>query len=561
MKHILYKFLLITALLATSSCDLTNLDLLDDPNAVKPDNADVNLYFNRVQIDFAAFFQVVSNSTMPAVRMTAMTTGNIYDNAWQAESFNTHWFAAYAQLLPDMRETIRLATEQELFVHVGATKIMQAYMLMTLVDLFGEVPFSQTGQGLANDNPSADADVAVYAQALTLLNESVDDLSKTPRGTPSSDLIYGSDGSKWIKLANTLKLKYYLNTRLINTDASANVKTLLDAGGLIETSDDDFQFQYGSQRANPDSRHPYYDEHYEANNGRYMSNYFMWSLREEKSVEDPRLRYYFYRQDLDATNEDQFTLDCVTNRVDGVAQNFSNRPGHYGNQQPWCLATNSNNPADAKGYWGREHGNNDGIPPDGAKRTVFGIYPGGGKYDDGSGLNVKNNGADGAGGDGIGPFMLSSFVHFMRAEAALVLNTGESARDLLLSGVSSSIQKVMTYSDEIGDVTNVPTDSVINLYTDAVLALYDGASNDADRLNVIMKEYHIALWGNGIEAYNAYRRTGLPNNLQPTREVNSGNFPRSMLYPADYVNLNSKAEQKVITKQVFWDNNPVNFID
>ena len=33
-------------------------------------------------------------------------------------------------------------------------------------------------------------------------------------------------------------------------------------------------------------------------------------------------------------------------------------------------------------------------------------------------------------------------------------------------------------------------------------------TTDGDRLNVIMKEYFIALWGNGIESYNNYRRTG-----------------------------------------------------
>ena len=72
-----------------------------------------------------------------------------------------------------------------------------------------------------------------------------------------------------------------------------------------------------------------------------------------------------------------------------------------------------------------------------------------------------------------------------------------------------------------------------------------------------MKEYYIALWGNGIESYNNYRRTGKPSNMQPVLQTNPGPFIRSFLYPSVYVNLNKNATQKSSTAvQVFWDINP-----
>jgi len=257
-------------------------------------------------------------------------------------------------------------------------------------------------------------------------------------------------------------------------------------------------------------------------------------------MEDPRLPYYFYRQDLSAIADiDAFTLDC----------GGTNAPLHYGVNQPYCHV--------GDGYWGRDHGNNDGIPPDTDRRSVAGVYPAGGLFDSGQGAPSTNSGADGAQGAGIAPIMLASFTHFMLAEAALTRGTGGDARALLEDGVRISIAKVMSVgSSQAG--ANAPSDSTINAYVDEVLARYDGA---ADKLDVVMKEYHIALWGNGLEAYNGYRRTTFPSNLQPTLEAASGDFPRLMYYPADYLNLNENiSNQRELTEQVFWDTNPAGSI-
>jgi hypothetical protein len=89
-------------------------------------------------------------------------------------------------------------------------------------------------------------------------------------------------------------------------------------------------------------------------------------------------------------------------------------------------------------------------------------------------------------------------------------------------------------------------------YVNAVLTLYDAPG--ANKLDVVGKEFYLSLWGNGIEAYNLYRRTGTPTDLQPTLAVNSGKFFRSLIYPATFVNLNTSVEQKNANDiRVFWD--------
>ena len=97
------------------------------------------------------------------------------------------------------------------------------------------------------------------------------------------------------------------------------------------------------------------------------------------------------------------------------------------------------------------------------------------------------------------------------------------------------------------------------------MAKYDAATDDAARLDIIMREYYIAAWGNGIEPYNNYRRTGSPNNMQPTVTTPSpGFFIRSFFYPSVFVNRNINAPKQktpgAAANKVFWDNNPDNFI-
>lgn len=533
---------LLVALVGFTSCgDQFDLDLQLNPNAVTEENADVDLFFNAIQLNVNGFFTNASNIGMPAVRMTAMTGGNNYENNWSPNSFNGLWNTAYAQIFPDINAMILIAEEREQFVHVGAAQIMQGYVLMGLVDFFGDIPWTEALQGVNVPSPASDDDESVYTVAIALLDAGIANLAKTSRGNPGNDFFYGGDPDLWTKAANTFKMKAYLNMGNMS-----GFNSIVSGGNYISSSAEDFVFTYGNNRVNPNSRHPWYNEQYEVGNGRYHSNAFMYELRFRQSVPDPRLRYYYYRQDLDASDEDQFTLDCP----------LAPRPFHYPNDMPYCLATlDASDAASADGYWGRDHANNDGIPPDGDKRTTWGIYPAGGKFDANEGTDVKNAGTDGALGVGIAPIMMSSFVDFMRAEAAMTGGDATAARTMLEAGMRNSIDRVMSFSEGIGtiDATLAPAIADIDAYVAEILTAYDAGDN-ATKMDVIQRQNHIALFGNGYEAYNAYRRTAAPRDLQFGREADLREFPRLMLYPADYVNLNASiSTNRVISEQVFWD--------
>ncbi|WP_232520971.1 SusD/RagB family nutrient-binding outer membrane lipoprotein [Flagellimonas nanhaiensis] len=530
------------------SCESTQLEILDNPNAVSPQQSDIDFFLNSIQAGFIA--QVAGNPLdtrclnefgMEVTRIMHMF-GPTYQNAYDPADFDPLWGAVYSTALPDIRTMVPLAEEQELYTHVGIAKVLEALMMANLVDFFGDVPYSEATDGVNFPNPVPDPGAEIYANMLSLLDEAITDFSKDEVALPSNDRFYGGDEDKWIRLANTVKLKLYLQTRLVDNTVAAKINEILSSGNYIQNEDDDFQIEWSSNDTQPDSRHPEFGPNFDNGTGEYMNTTYMYWMVEEKGIQDPRWRYYFYRQSSENTT-DVNEQSCIT----------QSPPPHFGPNDIWCNFSN-------EGFWGRVHGDADGIPPDRGLRTTFGLYPVGGLFDDNSAQTITNRNI-GLQGAGISPVLLSSYVDFMLAESALYLNTSGDARSYLETAVRKSIDKVINFSPENVDADLAATPEDINDYVDTVLSLYDSAGSQDERMAVIAKEYFIALWGNGIEAYNTYRRTGKPD-LQPTELQDPGPFIRSFFYPASFADLNSNVEQKTdLSITVFWDTNPSGFID
>jgi hypothetical protein len=528
-------------------CDFFNLELTEDPDSVVLEDANPDYALNAMQVDFKNFlndddpvnWNGVNKFGMEVVRMFNVW-GGTYENAYNPQNFDALWGYAYEGLLMDAHTFLPIYEEKEWWIHAGITRVLQAYTLATLVDFFADIPWSESFDA-TNFNPVADDDAAVYDVALQKLDDAIADLAKEAKAVPSNDLFYEGNPEAWTTLARTLKLKIYLNLRLIDAPgATTAINNLIAGGDLISDPSQSFIFPYSRNTDNPDSRHPYFTYNYLNGGTDYMANYYMWTLYEEKPVVDPRMRYYFFRQVLESSENFQ-ELPCF-----GV-----DRPAHYAVDMPYCTLSD--------GYWGRDHLDDDGIPPDTRDRTLWGVYPAGGEFD--SDIGLPGSAASGLQGAGAEVIMLDCFVKFMLAEAALTLGTAGDPRQLLLEGVQSSIDYVMAFGEEIAVEEYIPTQEEIDAYLAEVENLYDNAASDDQRLEVIVKEYYIALFGNGVESYNLVRRTAKPSNLQPALLVAPGEFTRTFNYPAICVNLNSSVPQKTSNAvQVFWDTNPAGII-
>jgi hypothetical protein len=408
-------------------------------------------------------------------------------------------------------------------------------------------------------------------------------------------MYYNNTYSSWVRLANSLLLKIYLNTGDV-TNLNA---VIADPGGLIVAQNQNFIFRYSTNASAPDSRHPRFVANYPAGGGNYMSNWLIWHMFHGYNAThrggdpgDPRIRFYFYRQvTVNSNNAEQ--IRCVGETT----------PSHYpsstgaaiidaaGGRPPLGEDTahptrNAAHPAwgrtfcypTDRGYWGRDHQDNQGIPPDGLLRTAWGAYPAGGRFDANNGASVNAN--VGMRGAGFQPIMMRSFVQFMLAEANLRLGatTPLTAKQYYENGIRFSMADVRDWAVNgtygTTPIAAAPTEaSTINTfypaatynndvdnYVAAALFAFDNAPADVGgSMGYVAREYWIALFGNGVEAYNLYRRTGLPTGMQPTQNPQPGPFPRIFYYPANAANLNANIQQRTaLTERVFWDNNTSN---
>ncbi len=524
----------ILMLMLCISCETVDLNQLNDPSELTPSSADPELLLNNVQLRFVNAIAYnednedgINVRASEFVRMQHLFGAYAGPFSMSSASLDNLWTDLYRESLQDISILIPLAEERELEGYVGVAKLIQAYSYVTLVDMFGDVPFTEALQGNETPNPNVDDGQFIYNEMLTVIDEGVAAIN-APGSVMPNDFFYGGNKAQWTRFANTLKFKMYLQMRLVG-DFGSEINSLIN-DGLITSAADDFEFKYSTTASSTgESRHPYYALNYDADGADdYLVSYYVNLLKADKGFEDPRLRYYFYRQVNEVPSGDD--LPCTENDV----LNF-------------CYLGDL--------YWTRDHGAADGVPPDGLKRSTYGLYPIGGAFDADNFQTVVNN--PGGGGAGIFPFILSSYVKFMQAESALMTGTIGNPRTLLEEGIRASMDKVLNFIPGQVAPGFAASSTDIDNYVAFVLGEYDAAIDDSTRLDIIMKEYYIALWGNGIEAYNNYRRTGLPSDLSNHVGV-PGAFPRTFLYPATVVNTNSNINQKEISVKTFWDTNPAN---
>jgi hypothetical protein len=556
----LYSLLTVAFLMMfTVQCDVIDSDLLVSPNASSPDNVDPDLLLNNIQFNARSIYASAATTGGQLTRMRYLFGSN-YNNAYVPSGFNAIYQNAYSGLFIDTKNLIALDADGDrgIAYHKGIALVLKGASLLTIVDMFGDVPWSEALDP-SNFNPVLDGGAEVYAAAIAMIDEGIAELRKCLSGSPdisecraipSNDLYYGGPGSatgnnrinNWIRAANTFKLKAFLNT-----GNASGITALVAEDMLITEPAHNFTFDFSTTDVNPDSRHPLFAGAYTAgpSGGNYMSNSYLNVLLNDKSGPfpdgDPRLRYYVYRQST--TNlDDPAAVSCLG----------SNPPGHFLDTDPYCQLV--------RGYLGRDFLTDDGIPPDANFRSTFGVYPVGGEFDANQNVSVADGGGTTMGlqGAGFDPILLSSFTHFMLSEAVLRLGVAGNAVQLYEKAIDHSLNLVRNFGSSLAsgtgfEMSNSGENNDIATYKSIAVQRFNAASNP---LSEVVKEYYLALWPNGLEAYNAMRRTGFPArvNLQPARNPNPGDFYRTVPYPDALVVRNSNVNAKTSNlERTFWD--------
>jgi hypothetical protein len=535
MKRYRYILLLFAFnLLAVTSCD-DYLDINDDPN--NPTDANINNLLPYSQAAIIGSLGLGNAGLSELVSVYAHHTvqrGDHDDYKVTAAEFSLTqaWEKFYAVALPDLNIVIEKATESGSWAYVGMSKLLKVQMFSSVVDMWGDMPYSEAGLGAEATFPKYDDDKEIYRDLFRLGAEALADLDKPSTRTPGADdLIYRGDMNKWKKYGRSLLLNMYNKVRLTDLYDAAKVADLLKAS-LMSGTAEDFEMAY-TTNITPENRNPgFIREYTQGNPSYYINPYFYLMMKGDTAcqnnlmvgINDPRIPYFFYNQL--GPNE---APENPTSYLDGRFLSI------------W-FASYDKDP-------------NEGFDQ-GKSQTLIGLWPVGGAFDNGVGVNADlNSGLKGAGPQRI---LTAADINFIRAELALTKNTGEQAKTLFEAGMRSSFAKINVVAGQAG--APKITDDAITTYVNKVLALYD-AGDANKKLELILTQKWIHDFGNGTEAYNDIRRTGYPQICDPARDPNpfsiqSRPYPVSLLYNSDDLSTNPNATQRnQYTDKVFWDVN------
>ena len=175
------------------------------------------------------FYGLVNEHTDIAGAMQYTQRGTEYNAAnqncyqWGKGSWN-----GYYDVLRTNQLMYELGEKEDNQFFMAASLIMKSFTFGLLADLFGDCPYSEALQ--ANSSllfPKFDSQKDVYEGVLTDLktaSQILEGLDSKLSVIPSSDLLYGGDRDKWIKFANSLRLRYCL--RLDNKKDQLGINTV-----------------------------------------------------------------------------------------------------------------------------------------------------------------------------------------------------------------------------------------------------------------------------------------------------------------------------------------------
>ncbi|GAB2847968.1 RagB/SusD family nutrient uptake outer membrane protein [Hymenobacter ruber] len=489
----------------------------------------------------------LSQYTM-ALMQQLYNTRSIGNFQQTGDSFSGEWAVLYRGVLINNERIITQGTTEQRWNYVGIAQLQKAYVFSQMVDVWGDIPYSEALKGEVNPAPRFDKDEDIYngtasIQGLfSLIDEGLANLAKTG-AVPTKptlgevDLIYKGDLDKWARFGRTLKLKLY--NQLRKTTAAATVRNQVEpllngtAGPLMAEEVGDFQLGY-LNTANPDNRNPGYVTDYNANPENRIGRYFYEGML---TLNDPRKPYYFYNQlAVGASTTNQDYISPLDPRFVTV------RPG-TSSQYASVASTAS-------------------------VQTVQGLYPVGGRYDDGKGGKTGTTS-----GKAEAPQRLLTYYSLKYTEAELrltVYNDVAAARAAFSDALQASFNKVNVIATADGSPV-IPAAS-ITTYKNSALARFDNAATAEDKLEVIMYEKYVASFGYGVDVYTDFRRTGHPT-IRVSQEAVSlsapnsgllvddgatranGPFPLRLYYPTNDLTLNpnSPRSQRDVTAPIFWD--------
>jgi len=161
---------------------------------------------------------------------------------WGSESgiWNT-----YYGILPEIELILANATSEEFknTTYEGIALTMRSYVYANLTDNWANIPFSEAIEATGdNFTPAYDTQEAIYMGILEDLR-TAEALLEQGQTILGGDILYGGDTQKWVKFANSLRLRYLMRSSG-KIDAGVEIRSILDSGKFIAGNEDNAVMVY-----------------------------------------------------------------------------------------------------------------------------------------------------------------------------------------------------------------------------------------------------------------------------------------------------------------------------
>jgi hypothetical protein len=165
-------------------------------------------------------------------------------------------------------------------------ELLTVYSFQNLVDIFGNVPYSEA-LDIDNIAPKYDDAATIYQSLITRVNDALAKLDDSQGSFGSVDFIYDGDVALWKKFGNSLKLK--LGITLADADATLSKTTVESAisGGVFESNDDNALFPFMTAT----HTNPLYEDIIQSGRNDFVPANTIVDIM--NNLSDPRRPFYF----------------------------------------------------------------------------------------------------------------------------------------------------------------------------------------------------------------------------------------------------------------------------
>lgn len=287
MTRLLRVALALALPVALAGCD-DFLDINEDPN--NPTDAPLPALLAATSFTTGTNAYRTGSATANYVQYLASPNQAAASDIFERISFDATWGGIYTTLA-NLRVIEEKAAATGATAYRGIAKVLTAWHLASLVDLWGDVPYSEALDPGRTLTPRYDDARTLHAEVLRLLAEGAALLEAggstiTPRG---DDFIYGGNLARWIRAAYSLRARY-LN-RLAGWPDYDPVAVLQAVDRGFTSPADDLNVTYFEEQRNPWAT-------VAINNanlllGGWLSDHIVKALTgETHGVPDPRIEAY-----------------------------------------------------------------------------------------------------------------------------------------------------------------------------------------------------------------------------------------------------------------------------